>query len=297
VHYLHFGVDLFLDFHFDTYTFRFQFQDYLPKEMFGDLFLQRSDYSSGIFYATHCKVLSRDNKLGSSLEVPDDFKNKRQMRHVVLNKNLKQGSHDRDEMKIDKVNFHINFQKNKHEIEEDASKKFKKAATLIKNTLIIEHYSSILRRDWVEETQAGCKLWVNKATGEVSSDCPWAHSHYDQHHVPLRHAKSQLPPISSGHSSSHVLHDRNALSPTAASAAHALVRLRSNSGNSNTATDMATTEVEEKQHESETAEYGTGALVYDPSELNNLFAILDESKGKKPKASTTVGNDTRAKKQ
>jgi hypothetical protein len=39
--------------------------------------------------------------------------------------------------------------------------------------LIIQHYSSVDSRDWEEQYQAGCHLYVNKTTGEVSIDCPW----------------------------------------------------------------------------------------------------------------------------
>jgi len=28
--------------------------------------------------------------------------------------------------------------------------------------------------DWAEKFEAGCRIWVNSSTGEVSSECPWA---------------------------------------------------------------------------------------------------------------------------
>ena len=44
--------------------------------------------------------------------------------------------------------------------------------------VIVERFSSVQREDWVEDYQAGCKMWVNHATGEVSSICPWKYEEF-----------------------------------------------------------------------------------------------------------------------
>lgn len=38
---------------------------------------------------------------------------------------------------------------------------------------MIEKFSSTNRNDWKEQLQAGCNVWINHATGEVSDVCPW----------------------------------------------------------------------------------------------------------------------------
>jgi hypothetical protein len=38
---------------------------------------------------------------------------------------------------------------------------------------MFEKFSSTSRNDWKEQLQAGCKVWINTATGEVSDVCPW----------------------------------------------------------------------------------------------------------------------------
>jgi hypothetical protein len=48
-----------------------------------------------------------------------------------------------------------------------------KKARKKKDITFIEKYTSTNKGDWVEEVQAGCLLYVNKSTGEVSDECPW----------------------------------------------------------------------------------------------------------------------------
>jgi hypothetical protein len=40
--------------------------------------------------------------------------------------------------------------------------------------IMIEKFSSTNRKDWREQLQAGCKVWINTTTGEVSDVCPWS---------------------------------------------------------------------------------------------------------------------------
>lgn len=71
--------------------------------------------------------------------------------------------------------FQVNFQQKKsNEPEEvDNHRKMKKVIVFVKESLVFEHYSSTKPEDWLEETQAGVKIWVNKHTGEVAPHCPW----------------------------------------------------------------------------------------------------------------------------
>jgi hypothetical protein len=39
--------------------------------------------------------------------------------------------------------------------------------------IMIEDFSSTNRNDWRGQLQAGCQIWVNHSTGEVSNICPW----------------------------------------------------------------------------------------------------------------------------
>ena len=40
--------------------------------------------------------------------------------------------------------------------------------------ILLEKFSSTNRSDWREQLQAGCKIWVNHTSGEVSTICPWS---------------------------------------------------------------------------------------------------------------------------
>lgn len=80
------------------------------QKMFGDLFGQRADYSDGMFYAGHRKYLNTMKKSG--LEPPNEFKTKRQFKSA---KRLENQDNELGENVIEKMSFHINFQKKIHE--------------------------------------------------------------------------------------------------------------------------------------------------------------------------------------
>ena len=42
--------------------------------------------------------------------------------------------------------------------------------------MYVDRFSSTNPEDWTEEFQAGCRLWVNNSTGEVTTECPWESS-------------------------------------------------------------------------------------------------------------------------
>jgi hypothetical protein len=94
-------------------------------------------------------------------------------------------------------------------------KKLLKSRKPVNKSILIETYSSVDPKDWVEEFQAGCHMWVNHSSGEVAEVCPW--------------------------------------------------------------------EDVQEQEEEEEDEEGTGAPVYDPTEMNDLFDILDKTSPTKEK--------------
>jgi len=166
-----------------------------------------------MFYGNHRRYLN-EPEVGS-LEPPDEFKTKRQH-------NLARASREAASRNEDRFNFQMNFQKKQ---EEDSSepanngKKFRRVANLVRHTVVtVDHFSSIQHDDWVEEYEAGIRLWVNKETGEVSSHCPWE-------------------------------------------------------------SEMDSTKSFIQKNDDEFA--GTGSLVYDRSEISELFDILDRETGKK----------------
>ena len=38
---------------------------------------------------------------------------------------------------------------------------------------VIQRFSSTSKEDWTEQVQAGCRMWINHSTGEVSDECPF----------------------------------------------------------------------------------------------------------------------------
>lgn len=51
-----------------------------------------------------------------------------------------------------------------------------KTKAKVNGMLLIQDFSSLNPSDWREESQAGCRLWINHSTGEVSPFCPWEES-------------------------------------------------------------------------------------------------------------------------
>jgi len=141
------------------------------RAMFGDVFCTREDYRQGTFYSGRREFLHSSEK--NVLEPPQDFKTKKQMRNFLK---IKKGGE-------------INFQKLTFDFKEkegffqasganklnsmSGNKETKKDKQKQKKMIIVERFSSTAKEDWLEEFQAGCQLWVNRSTGEVSDFCPW----------------------------------------------------------------------------------------------------------------------------
>lgn len=204
--------------------------------MFGDSFSQRGDYSMGLFYGGHRKYLNSD----SHYTPPPEFQTK-QLAHRRLQS---AGGTRRTEEKRNFLTFtnktkeddHNNHHHHHHR---DDPKKLKKLVNVLKNVIVLDHFTSLKKEDWVEEYRAGVKLWVNKNTGEVTTVCPWAIE--DDSKFPEESSENQKP----------IPSDQN-------------IR----NSEERTSDDLV--------HFDENIQ-GTGALVYDNSAINELFDILDQN--------------------
>jgi hypothetical protein len=183
-----------------------------------------------MFYGGHRRYLNSAGE--SSIDPPLEFKSKRQLKQLKL-------SRQRDSRNEERVSWQMNFQKNNRENNEETEtnvKKFRKVANIVRNTITLDHFSSVIREDWTEEVRAGVKLWVNKETGEVATECPWE-QHPTQTPIQRLLAKQKSK--------------RNSGLVT------------SSSSSSGPATE---------------AVFGTGSLVYEGKEVQELFELLDSVK-------------------
>ena len=120
----------------------------------------------------------------NSLIPPQDFMTKKQAQialkvrrdeaaGVVTLNNILVFKNPHTYMKTDKWSVEVNNRPVKKQ--EGGKKTIKKKAAVI----LIEKFSTTNRGDWIEQSQAGCQIWVNHTTGEVSSVCPWSLSRDD----------------------------------------------------------------------------------------------------------------------
>jgi hypothetical protein len=116
-----------------------------------------------MFYGAHRRYLNNEGV--SVIEPPNGFKSKRQLKQLKLSRER--------ESRGEGVSFQMNFQKRQDEEGEHNVKKFKKVANIVRNTITLDHITNIQKDDWSEELRAGVKIWINRQTGEVTSECPW----------------------------------------------------------------------------------------------------------------------------
>lgn len=126
-----------------------------------------------MFYRGHMKYLreheSAPAETAPTLLPPDEFKTRRQLRHI------KKTGPSGDPAK----NFLIKFQKKDdegHHGHGHGAARFKKSAHIIQDHIMLEHFSSNHEKDWTQTVEAGVLIWVNKGTGEVSTIRPWGDS-------------------------------------------------------------------------------------------------------------------------
>jgi len=228
------------------------------QPMFGDPFGNRGDYSKGFFYAGRRRFLHESQKAApqegvltikhgktakkptNQLAPPEIFMTRVQKKRFVA------GLANKVDIKKMEFSFNSNDYKEGNgkpigfNKKETSSKKKNKA----KPITYIEKFSSTDPSDWIEDVQAGCRIFTNRATGEVTPECPWDP------------ANSLIASPSSTIS----------MSPD----------------KTKTFGDSGFTFTEGGEEGEEEYE-GTGALVYNPSEIEDLLAFFDDNKkGKSP---------------
>jgi hypothetical protein len=144
----------------------------------------------------------------------------------------------------EKKSFNVNFSQPKKPEEETIQKKFKKVANLVKRATLVNHENNINPDDWIEKFEAGVKIWVNKETGDVVTEKPWVDSRESS---PFRSRSSSRQP-----------------SPT-------IEKRKSRS----TSSALGSGPQSPQKDEREETGYGTGSLVYDSRDVDDLFLILD----------------------
>lgn len=194
--------------------------------MFGDLFSQRTDNQKGMMYSSRRKFLVSAGK--NVLEPPVEFKTRKQSKRIVDEESL-HGLHDAIGTELRRSMHDVNKVFNMSSIVQSTKRsflsKYKNGKTQQKRSdrLIIDKFSDYDMSHWTQQNEAGCLLWVNKFTGEVSGQCPW--QHFD---IEPKNKENELK--------KDVIIDEGS---------------------------------------------GTGSLVYDSSDLLELFDILDNSPTKK----------------
>lgn len=255
----------------------------LSKSMFGDVFGQRGDYSKGIVYGSRRTYLVSDGS--SPVSPPPELMTKIQARQKKHHTDMDQhhfktrasvyfgagivDSIERPEQnqtgsKASKVSM---FQRN--------AKSSLMSGAKSKNMIVIEKFSTTNRSAWSEEVQAGCKIYVNKETGEVCDECPWLES------IPANNGKLTR---------NHTVAKSANITPKGAKAApgrektNKITKTRSG-GSSSSLIDGAQGknrigDKDSKEYKAESKEdfVGTGSLVYDAGELSNFFEQLDSMK-------------------
>lgn len=257
--------------------------------MFGDLFSQNADYQTGILYQGRRKFLK---PAGNVLEPPQDFKTKRQSRRshtkpVFISPAEKLAPLPGVEIApqhlsaviMNTKNSFLNLRSNG----DAKGKRTNKSGKL--KPMVIQHYSSIDSKDWEEQYQAGCHLYVNKNTGEVSELCPWRRdlgtvsqmltslksgspmanptpNHQTPTHSPARNIMlTPLPPLLETMGSTNLFN-------TMASG-NSIGSMGSIGSGISTGTYRVYDDADN---------LGTGSLVYDRSELDDMLHVLDSAK-------------------
>jgi len=214
------------------------------RAMFGDAFGSRGDYSRGIFYGGRRKVLASPlKKAAKPKTAASDLgleNNALELPEMFMSRS--QTRKHRNGTKG--IQFKLAFTDTKAEGEgggkpsKNAVKKQEDKKMKMKRMLYLDRYSSTRREDWVEVDQAGCHFYTNHTTGEATVEKP-----YEAADLP---PGGLLPPIT--------------MSPI--KEAQSGTTTRPLSGQS--------------EGDFKVEGEGTGAYVYDSSELTSFLSILDE---------------------
>lgn len=214
----------------------------------------------------------RDASDNSLFLPPDEFRTRRQIA------NLRKTQHKSTDQQ-QQLNF-IKFQKKESEDQPEGLRRFKKAAHVVEDIIRLEHFSSTHEKDWVLRKEAGVSFWVNKNTGEVSTIKPWeSHQEYQENRrgaTAPGGPRSSVPRLDTEPAAqTNATNDRTAGTTASLRKASSLESV----GSGARAHARHQRAWDEESHGSagshENPELGTGCLVYDSSEVENLFAMLD----------------------
>jgi hypothetical protein len=269
--------------------------------MFGDLFSQRGDYSKGVFYAGQRKFLvdekhdlammpKKEPKHSDSIQPPLLFKTKQQARKDVLTSS-KKSLDASNEVTFQISGFHINFPK-KNDGENDFTSNLKGKQDVHKKPkkgnngmIVFDNYSSIHRSDWTEEVQAGCRIWINHSTGEVSTVCPWlavnnndsiATSNNASDSASGGNLKRENTP-SNIRSMISVSNDSMEISDNGRNQYSNNEVFGNDEDKESDRKNVKFSDEKRKEKNEIVTEEGTGSLAYDSTEINNLFQLLDNT--------------------
>ena len=147
----------------------------LNKIPFGDTFGSKADYSLGMFYASRRKFLKDDGD--NKLQPPNEFMTRKQsLNFVRMLSNDKLNS-------LQNMSYFQANEKSEQAAADARRKRLLKGRQQKQQSIVVQNFSSIDPTDWEEIMQAGCKMWVNHRTGEVSDYPPWQEdeaSHLDK---------------------------------------------------------------------------------------------------------------------
>jgi len=133
---------------------------------FGDTFGTRANYSQGMMYAGRRRFM--DDQSDNALRPPKLFMTRPQsLRNAFL-----------QATSSDKLSSLQNMAYFREEQNANANAQASKRKQLLKKKVVEKHvtvemFSSLDPADWEEEFIAGCRMWTNHASGEVSVVCPW----------------------------------------------------------------------------------------------------------------------------
>lgn len=242
--------------------------------MFGDLFSQNADYQKGILYQGRRRFLVPKGK--NALEPPLEFKTKRQSRRSKANaENSTEKLQPLHSLEVapQLANVILNTKNSFLSLRNGEFKAKRNIKHGALKPIVINHFSSVDSKDWEEQYQAGCHLYVNKNTGEVSAECPWRGNIYqttksqkkDKAVTPSSPSpnKTILAPITPVQSSTKMF-----------SPASALFSSGSSVGSMSSGMYRVYDDAED---------LGTGSLVYDRGELDDMLMLLDTTAKSSPK--------------
>lgn len=122
------------------------------------------DEMTGTYYAARRIFLSDDNN--NPLKPPNEFMTRKQLRNS-LKVNRGSGLEVLRTLDCFKDAEGVESKKDKKRKEQETRHRHKQPV------FVLEKYSSTRKEDWTEELQAGCRMWINHTTGEVSAECPY----------------------------------------------------------------------------------------------------------------------------